>query len=607
MDLEIDLNLDVEEYINEIAQDSVEDDFDKCLEPFNGMEFDSQCEAFNFYLKYAKLSGYGILTKASRRSKSSKEFIDVKYACTRYGVKREYDVDNHCCIKTNCGAMLHIYQKKTLEHNHELFPAHAHYFPYHRSIASIAKQNIDSLHAVGVGTNKIYAAMAKQNCGFKNVRCLEKDIRNHLDKERRLALTSTDAKAMLEHFMHMQEENKNFFYAVDLDDQHMLKNVFWVDAKSREDYKIFGDVVLFDKTYITNKFKMPFAPFIGVNNHLQSILLGYCFSNTRHHFCLWHILRKVSEKLGHVLKIDEENEWLECLFEDRKYWVPTYMRNTFFAGMSTTQRSESINSFFDKYVNKKTSLKEFIEQYKVALRDREEKEAHANFKTWHKEPVLKSPSPFEKQMSTIYTHEVFKKFQKNVNFVVIWDAKKQDITCLCRMFEYYEFLCRHVMCVLHSFGSIRHIPKEIQSKKQCFDELILQATKLSEEASLSHESFTIAYSALKEALEKSTSLLDPQTSNTKGAPKRIKTGIEKGRRRKVINKSKKVLKSSTLFTVEIENCSQNMGERDLLKSFSSQHSQYINFESTMQDIKNGIVSGKIVIKKRKRKKSRETD
>ncbi|KAL5819650.1 hypothetical protein ACOSQ4_023492 [Xanthoceras sorbifolium] len=503
MDLEIDLNLDVEEYINEIAQDSVEDDFDKCLEPFNGMKFDSQCEAFNFYLKYAKLSGYGILTKASRRSNSSKEFIDVKYACTRYGVKREYDVDNHRCIKTNCGAMLHIYQKKTLEHKHELFPAHAHYFPYHRSIASIAKQNIDSLHTVGVGTKKFMLQWLSKIVDLKM-----------------LALTSTDAKTMLEHFMHMQEENKNFFYAVDLDDEHMLKNVFWVDAKSREDYKIFGDAVLFDKTYITNKFKMPFAPFIGVNNHLQSILLGYCFSNTRHRFCLWHILRKVPEKLGHVLKIDEENEWLKCLFEDCKYWVPTYMRNTFFAGMSTTQRSES-----------KTSLKEFIEQYKVALRDREEKEAHANFKTWHKEPVLKSPSPFEKQMSTIYTHEVFKKFQvevlgafayfvlrgeevnemhtfkvqnlkKNVNFVVIWDAKKQDITCLCRMFEYYGFLCRHVMCVLQSFGSIRHIPKEIQSKKQRFDELILQTTKLSEEASLSHESFTIAYSALKEALEK---------------------------------------------------------------------------------------------------------
>lgn len=86
------------------------------------------------------------------------------------------------------------------------------------------------------------------------------------------------------------------------------------------------------------------------------------------------------------------------------------MKDTFFAGMSTTQRSESINSFFDKYVSRKTTLKEFVEQYKVALQDRKEKEAQADFNTWHKKPVIKSPSPFEKQMSMIYTHEVFKKF-----------------------------------------------------------------------------------------------------------------------------------------------------------------------------------------------------
>ena len=89
-----------------------------------------------------------------------------------------------------------------------------------------------------------------------------------------MALAQGGAKEMLELFLHMQEENSNFFYAMDLDDEQRLKNVLRVDAKSREDYKIFVDVVSFDTTYITNKYKMPFAPFIGVNNHFQSVLLG---------------------------------------------------------------------------------------------------------------------------------------------------------------------------------------------------------------------------------------------------------------------------------------------------------------------------------------------
>jgi hypothetical protein len=81
----------------------------------------------------------------------------------------------------------------------------------------------------------------------------------------------------------MQEENPRFFYAIDLDDEDRIKNVFWVDAKGREDYQVFGDVISFDTTYITNKYKMPFAPFIGVNNHFQSRLLGLCITLRRVH------------------------------------------------------------------------------------------------------------------------------------------------------------------------------------------------------------------------------------------------------------------------------------------------------------------------------------
>ncbi|GJT20163.1 FAR1-related sequence 5-like protein [Tanacetum coccineum] len=44
--------------------------------------------------------------------------------------------------------------------------------------------------------------------------------------------------------------------------------------KSRSSYSQFGDVVIFDVTYKTNKLCLPFAPFVGVNHHNQTILLG---------------------------------------------------------------------------------------------------------------------------------------------------------------------------------------------------------------------------------------------------------------------------------------------------------------------------------------------
>lgn len=57
--------------------------------------------------------------------------------------------------------------------------------------------------------------------------------------------------------------------------EHEKKKIlFWADARSRATYEEFGDVVTFDTTYLTNKYDMPFAPFVGVNHHGQSILFG---------------------------------------------------------------------------------------------------------------------------------------------------------------------------------------------------------------------------------------------------------------------------------------------------------------------------------------------
>ena len=62
----------------------------------------------------------------------------------------------------------------------------------------------------------------------------------------------------------MQADNSNFFYMMDFTEDGQLKNVFWADARSREAFKEFGDVVMFDTTYLLNKYSMPFAPFVGV-------------------------------------------------------------------------------------------------------------------------------------------------------------------------------------------------------------------------------------------------------------------------------------------------------------------------------------------------------
>jgi len=65
---------------------------------------------------------------------------------------------------------------------------------------------------------------------------------------------------------------------MDVDDESRLRNVFWAGVRCGAAYEYFGEFITFDTTYLTNKYDKHFAPFVGVNHHGQSMLLGllYC-------------------------------------------------------------------------------------------------------------------------------------------------------------------------------------------------------------------------------------------------------------------------------------------------------------------------------------------
>ncbi|KAL6561448.1 cyclin-dependent kinase inhibitor far1 [Orobanche minor] len=609
------------------------------LEPHDGIEFESHEAAYSFYQEYAKSMGFTTSIKNSRRSKKTKEFIDAKFACSRYGITPESEsgISRRPSVKkTDCKASMHVKRKREgkwyvheliKEHNHELLPALAYHFHVHRNVKLPEKNNMDILHAVSERTRKMYVEMSRQFGGSK-VTCLIKNEFDHLfDRGRCLAVEEGDAQVMLEYFVQIQKENPSFFYAIDLNEDQRVRNLFWVDAKSRQDYISFNDVVFFDNSYMKSNEKMPIALFLGANHHFQPILLGCAlladetkstfvwlmntwvramggqapraiisdqdkqlssaieevFPYSRHCFALWHILEKIPETLGYVLKHHEnfmrkfnkcifkpltdeefdmrwwkmvsrfelqENEWVHAIYVDHKKWVPAFMKDTILAGLSTYHRSESVNSFFDKYIHKKINLKEFMRQYGTILQNRYKEEDMADFDTWHKQPALRSPSPWEKQMSTIYTHAIFRKFQvevlgvvgchprkekenggdvtfrvddceKSENFVVMWNEARTEVSCSCLMFEYKGFLCRHSMIVLQICGlsSIpsRYILKRwtkdaknrqsaventqgIQTRVQRYNDLCRRAIELGEEGSLSEKNYNIACRALVEAL-----------------------------------------------------------------------------------------------------------
>jgi hypothetical protein len=79
----------------------------------------------------------------------------------------------------------------------------------------------------------------------------------------------------------------------------------------------------------------------------------------------------------HLESIDDfEREWelmvaqfglskddhIDLLYSHRQFWGLAYLKDYFFAGMTTTGRSESINSYVKRFLDAKTSLTDFVNQ-----------------------------------------------------------------------------------------------------------------------------------------------------------------------------------------------------------------------------------------------------
>ena len=82
--------------------------------------------------------------------------------------------------------------------------------------------------------------------------------------------------------------------------------------------------------------------------------------------------------------------------------------------MSITQRSESMNAFFDKYINKKTTLKQFVEQYENALPAKVHNETIEDFNSFNSRISCITIYDMEKQFQCAYTLRKFTDFQNEI-------------------------------------------------------------------------------------------------------------------------------------------------------------------------------------------------
>jgi len=115
------------------------------------------------------------------------------------------------------------------------------------------------------------------------------------------------------------------------------------------------------------------------------------------------------------------------LYKERSRWVPYYLKSQFWAGMSTTQRSEGINVFFDDFINSTTTLKQFVVQYDNALWSKVEKEIEPDFGSLNTTLPCATQSFIERQFQEEYTHAKLAEVQQELRSKIKWNMK----TCKC--------------------------------------------------------------------------------------------------------------------------------------------------------------------------------
>ncbi|KMT00640.1 hypothetical protein BVRB_9g219330 [Beta vulgaris subsp. vulgaris] len=188
------------------------------------------------------------------------------------------------------------------------------------------------------------------------------------------------------------------------------------------------------------------------------------------------------------------HDWLRSLYEDRARWVPVYLKDTVFAGMSTARPSEILHPFFEKYVHKQTPLKEFLDKYELALHKKHKEETLSDVESRNSSSLLKTRCFFEQQLSKVYTKEIFQKFQLEVeemyscfsttqlhvdgpyiiflvkerllgeanrreirDYEVYYNRGSAEVHCICSCFNFNGYLCRHALCVLN-YNGVEEIP-----------------------------------------------------------------------------------------------------------------------------------------------------
>ncbi|VVA27899.1 Hypothetical predicted protein, partial [Prunus dulcis] len=119
------------------------------------------------------------------------------------------------------------------------------------------------LGSVNIPIHQKVSIFEVQSGGMDKIGFIKKDIYN-LECSVNGKLRNHDVELVTEYFMAEQKKNEAFYFKIEGDGHDRFSRCFLADATSRRAYGFYGDVVVFDTTFNTNRYELTFAPMLGV-------------------------------------------------------------------------------------------------------------------------------------------------------------------------------------------------------------------------------------------------------------------------------------------------------------------------------------------------------
>ena len=298
---------DIQQDVDDADDDAISS---QPLVPYVGMTFDSVDDARQFYNAYAFRHGFGIRTSASKNSQARgpTKLISRTFTCVHArpdGSKSESDstADSIATESSNnskrpglwmnmadtrkrnrlqrhdCKAHMIVGLRDNRwtvtcfidDHTHALVQQEekVRFYRSHRKIPREDLQMIRTFHERNLSTSDCMGILGDCHGGDqRRLGYVKRDVSN-ARSEMRQTMAFQHMAMTIEYFERRQAESPQFFYATQVNKEtNAVEALFWVDGRTRALYPKYKDCVFFDTTFCTNKYNMPFAPIVGINNHL---------------------------------------------------------------------------------------------------------------------------------------------------------------------------------------------------------------------------------------------------------------------------------------------------------------------------------------------------